>query len=652
MASAGVPHVTAVARFVLRVGVFGALAAAMAPPLAAQNTNYELMRDAANQLAAGDAAKAIETYSQAIKLRLDDADAWFGRGKAYEAAGRYRDAVDDFDQAARLRPSFLDAVLERGYAYGQSGDLKRAIEDLDRVIAIAPTNVPALTLRGDAHGRLGQFSQAIADFSAAVALAPNDVHIRLARSYVYALTGQNQLALDDRNEAVRIAPDNPEVYLARGGSYHELGLHDKGFADRTEAIRLKPDFAEAWCARGSAYYLLGDFRKAIPDLEEALRLKPDYTEAKNVLEKARVELAKQTLTAPLQSGAQAARIGDASTRPATPLAGVSQPEAARTPSAPIATNRVNPTPAAPPPASPPSQPKPTAAPLPTSARAGAIAPPNARAIELNRHGRELIQQHHYRDAIDELTAALQEKPDFVQALNARGFAYNLIQNWKFALEDLNEAIRLDPNYPNAYVNRAVTRKALGDAAGAQADQAAARAILSGKTVSVASAPEAASVVPPPAPATLAPRAAPPATANVPAVAATAESRPAPKAPSPPAPKAEPARRSTSGASVSAAEYNRRGRELIQQHRYAQAVEELSAALREQPTFTAALNARGFAYNLLRDWPHALADFDAVIRIDARYANAYANRAIARKATGDEAGAEADRAKVRELTGRK
>ena len=129
------------------------VAAAVAPALVAQATSYELMRDAAHQLAAGDATQAIETYSKAIRLRLDDADAWFGRGKAYEAAGRYRDAIDDFDQASRLRPGFLDAVLERGYAYGQAGDLNHAIQDLDRVIAANPASVPALTLRGDAHGR-------------------------------------------------------------------------------------------------------------------------------------------------------------------------------------------------------------------------------------------------------------------------------------------------------------------------------------------------------------------------------------------------------------------------------------------------------------------------------------------------------------------
>ena len=111
--------------------------------------------------------------------------------------------------------------------------------------------------------------------------------------------------------------------------------------------------------------------------------------------------------------------------------------------------------------------------------------------------------------------------------------------------------------------------------------------------------------------------------------------------------------STGSASTSSgAEHNRRGRELTQQRRYREAIDELAAALRDRPDFALALNARGFAYLLLQDWAHAIQDLDAALRIDPNYANAYSNRAVARKATGDTAGAQADQAKARELTAKK
>jgi hypothetical protein len=92
---------------------------------------------------------------------------------------------------------------------------------------------------------------------------------------------------------------------------------------------------------------------------------------------------------------------------------------------------------------------------------------------------------------------------------------------------------------------------------------------------------------------------------------------------------------------SAEAYNARGRELIAQGKYHEAIAELSAALRQDPNFTLALNARGFAYYLIRDYKRSLADFDAAIRLNPQYDNAYLNRSKARRAAGDAAGSAAD-----------
>ena len=103
-------------------------------------TSRDHLQRAAELVQTGHVEEALPHYTQAIKLRLDNPDAWMGRGKALAMLGRYRDAIDDFDQVVRLQPGSADPLIERGFAYGEAGAFSMAVDDLTRSLRIEPSN--------------------------------------------------------------------------------------------------------------------------------------------------------------------------------------------------------------------------------------------------------------------------------------------------------------------------------------------------------------------------------------------------------------------------------------------------------------------------------------------------------------------------------
>jgi len=172
---------------------------------------------------------------------------------------------------------------------------------------------------------------------------------------------------------------------------------------------------------------LGEFAKAAEDLEHALRLKPDYQEASDVLAQAQKKLTPKP--------APPAEVEVETAKEIIPEA-----------PSPIVVPVVN---------------------VPYK------SDPKSAAVH-NQRGRDLLNQGHYQQAIDELTAAVQAQPDLALAYNARGFTYFLVRDTVHALADLDEAIRLNPAYANAYHNRSVARNAVGDKTGSAADEARSR----------------------------------------------------------------------------------------------------------------------------------------------------------------------------------
>ena len=220
--------------------------------------------------------QAIADYNVVIRLKPDDALAFYNRGIAYDDKEQYDEAIASYDEAIRRDPKHVFALANRGYTLSKKRLYDRAIEDFNAALRLSPNETSVLQNRGFAYSEKGQYDQAIADFNKALSLDPNDSTTLVERGRAYRRKGLLDNAIEDFTNAIRLNLDDAEAFRGRGIAFRQKGLHKRALDDFDAAIRRDSNNSFFYYSRGVERFYLGQFDLAREDLSRAIELKPDY----------------------------------------------------------------------------------------------------------------------------------------------------------------------------------------------------------------------------------------------------------------------------------------------------------------------------------------------------------------------------------------
>lgn len=237
--------------------------------------------------------------------------------------------------------------------------------------AVDAAGAQAHFIRGVGYGRQGDYDRAIAEFSEALRLKPDPVTF-YSRAFTYSIKGEFDRAISDNTEALRLKPVYFEALFNRAGAYAAKRDFDRAIADCSEAIRLRPDYADAYYNRGVNFTYKGEYAAAKTDYTKVLRLVPNHV------------------------------------------------------------------------------------------------------LALYQRGFASFKTGEQRAAIADFSAALRLKPGHAEALLYRGIAYGILSDLEHASADLTEYIRLNPSNPMAFETRSSVYEGQGKAALAKSDRETAR----------------------------------------------------------------------------------------------------------------------------------------------------------------------------------
>lgn len=122
------------------------MAATPAAPVPTPAPDFAFFRRRADEsVARGEIDRALEDYSQTLKLNPKDQLAYLNRGRALHNKKSYDLAIADFAKAIELSPKEPDAYSGRANAYEKMGDVSNALVDWRRALELKPDSEEAKT---------------------------------------------------------------------------------------------------------------------------------------------------------------------------------------------------------------------------------------------------------------------------------------------------------------------------------------------------------------------------------------------------------------------------------------------------------------------------------------------------------------------------
>ena len=109
----------------------------------------------------------------------------FDEAEKFYNSGEYQKAIDNYTEAIRLDPKHVKAYNMRGVSYNVLGQHERAIQDYTEAIRFDPQYATPYYNRGLSYEELGQQDKADADFKRAWEL---DNNLQFCTSYIEELS--------------------------------------------------------------------------------------------------------------------------------------------------------------------------------------------------------------------------------------------------------------------------------------------------------------------------------------------------------------------------------------------------------------------------------------------------------------------------------
>ncbi|KAI8593966.1 hypothetical protein BDZ88DRAFT_3091 [Geranomyces variabilis] len=228
----------------------------------------------------GDVQAALRDLDAITEANRQHLGAFQMKGRIYQELGAVKMAVVNYSQVIKLKPFDADAYLQRASLFEQENEMVYANEDYKMVRQLDPTNIPAMRNLAIYSFERRLWTDSNDAFTRLIELNPNDYDAYVYRSRANAHLGRYEDAFLDLSTAVKINPAHPAIFFHRASLLRARNPF-KAIEDYSVVLLLEDSnlSVEAYYQRALLYYTLQQYENAASDLETVIRIAPQRAQA-------------------------------------------------------------------------------------------------------------------------------------------------------------------------------------------------------------------------------------------------------------------------------------------------------------------------------------------------------------------------------------
>lgn len=202
----------------------------------------------------GDTIRGLSDLARALELNRNLPNAYLIRAdltmKGYDikkanaqgsdtlSDNRWQRAENDLSQAIRLLPRESGLYVNRAFMRYNLDDLQGAMADYDYALQLDPLNTAAIFNRGLLRMETADNDRAIQDFTKVLEVDPADFRSLYNRAILYEETHNFDKAIADINKVIEGNPEMPEALYMRSNIYRQQGKMALAEKDYNKALAL------------------------------------------------------------------------------------------------------------------------------------------------------------------------------------------------------------------------------------------------------------------------------------------------------------------------------------------------------------------------------------------------------------------------------